>query len=133
MGAVELRANVAAVRKTGGCYGSRGLAFAVPRALWREIFSGNAGSVQKRKTSLTLCCRAHGPLPISGSATRSCGLALRFEPRLELGNELVKAGFHPTGDLGPTPVLQRGDGDSQFEFDSILRLEVTTAVAADDF
>ena len=70
--------------------------------------------------------------PFWGSA-RSSGLALRFEPRLELGNELVKAGFHPTGDLGPTPVLQGGDGDSQFEFDSILGLEVTTAIAADDF
>lgn len=112
--------------RRGACYGSRGLAFAVPGV------PGNAGSVQTRKTSLTLCCRAHGPLPISGSA-RSCGLALRFEPRLELGNELVKAGFHPTGDLGPTPVLQGGDGDSQFEFDRILGLEVTTAVAADDF
>ena len=45
----------------------------------------------------------------------------------------MKAGFHPTGDVGPTPILQRGDGDSQFEFDGVLGLKVTTAVAADDF
>jgi hypothetical protein len=52
---------------------------------------------------------------------------------LELGIELVKAAFHPTADVRPTPILQRGDGDSQFELDGILGLKVTTAVAADDF
>ena len=97
------------------------------------FFLETPGLVQKRRTSLTLCCRAHGPLPFWECRTQDMGLVLRFESRLELGNELVKAGFHPTSDLGPTPVLQRGDGDSQFEFDSILGLEVTTAVAADDF
>jgi hypothetical protein len=64
------------------------------------------------------------PLPISGNAT-PYGSALRFEPRLELGVELVKACFHMTGDVGPTPILERGDGDSQFEFDGILGLKVT--------
>jgi len=97
------------------------------------FFLETPGWVQKRRTSLTLCCRARGPAPILGVPHARYGLVLRFESRLELGNELVKAGFHPTSDLGPTPVLQRGDGDSQFEFDSILGLEVTTAVAADDF
>jgi hypothetical protein len=90
---------------------------------WKRRFSAKAQNI------------ADIVLPSSrpaGSAAR-CGLALRFEPRLELGNELVKAGFHPTRDRGPRPVLQRGNGDSQFEFDSILGLEVTTAVAADDF
>ena len=43
------------------------------------------------------------------------------------------AGFHPTTDVRPTPILERGDGDSQFECDGILGLKVTTAVAADDF
>jgi len=61
------------------------------------------------------------------------GSAFRFEARLELGIELVKAGLHPTSDVSPTPILERDDGDSQFEFDGILGLKVTTAVAADDF
>ena len=68
-----------------------------------------------------------------GNAARSYGSALRFEPGLELGIELVQAGLHPTGDVSPTPIFERGDSDSQFEFDGILGLKVTTAVAADDF
>src|SRR6516164_6254921 len=57
--------------------------------------------------------------------------SFRFEAHLELGVELMKAVFHPTGDVGPAPILERGDGDSQFEFDGILGLKVTTAVAAE--
>jgi hypothetical protein len=29
--------------ENGGCYASKGIAFAVSRALWREIFPGNTG------------------------------------------------------------------------------------------
>jgi len=116
----------------GGCYGSSELAFTVPRASWREIFSWKRGFGTKGRKSLTSCAELAAASHF-GNAARSYGSALRFKPGLELGIELVKAGFHPTGDIGPAPILERGDGDSQFEFDGILGLKVTTAVAADDF
>ena len=68
-----------------------------------------------------------------GNTSRSYGSALRFEPGLELGIELVKASFYFTRDTGPTVILERSDGDSQFEFEGVLGLKVTTTVAADDF
>ncbi len=52
-------------------------------------------------------------------------LGLGFEARLELSIELVQAILHPTGDAGPTPILQRSDGNSQFKLDRILRLKIT--------
>jgi hypothetical protein len=127
-----------------GCYRSSKLAFAVPRASWREIFSWKRGLGKKRRKSPDHARRARGRFPFRECRTfirfrgplaldGSYGSALRFEPDLELGIELVQAGFHPTGDVGPTPILERGDGDSQFEFDRILGLKVTTAVAAHDF
>ena len=61
------------------------------------------------------------------------GSVLRFEPYLELGIELVKAFFHPTGDLGPAPIFEGGNGNSQLQFDRVLGLKITAAVAADDF
>jgi len=130
---VELRANVWLKDEKGECYGSRGMAFAVPGALWRDIFPGNAGFGAKAQDPADIVLPSSGSAPILGVPQARYGLVLRFESCLELGNELVQAGFHPTRDLGPTPVLQRGDGDSQFEFDSILGVEVTTAIAADDF
>src|SRR5262245_8820693 len=51
---------------------------------------------------LTSCSQSSRHLSISGMQ-RSYGSALRFEAYLELSSELVKAGFHPTGDVGPTP------------------------------
>ena len=66
VGAVELRANAAEGRKTGD---------AMDRASWHlpflghpsaKFFLGNAGSVQKRRKSLTSCWQSSRPLPISG-------------------------------------------------------------------
>ena len=61
------------------------------------------------------------------------GSVLTFETHLELGIELVKAFFHPTGNLGPASIFEGGDGNSELEFDRVLGLKITAAVAADDF
>src|SRR5690348_7724480 len=118
--------------KNGGCYGSSELEIVVPGACWRRIFPWKRRLGRKRRKSLTSCSQSSRPLPISGMPY-AVSSALRFEAYLEPSIELVKAGLHPTGDVSPTPILERGDGDSQFEFDGILGLKVTTAVAADDF
>ena len=122
---VRLRVNAAEKRKMGGCYESIDVSIVVPGASLRKFFVRNRGVGRTRWYR-----RARGRSHVSGKLTRF-GSDLRFEPGLKLGIQLVKAGFHATG-VGPTPILERTDGDSQFEFDGILGLKVTTAVAADD-
>src|SRR5215472_12071649 len=68
-----------------------------------------------------------------GNESHRYGSTLRFEAHLELGIELVKANFYLTGDAAPAVILQRSDGDSQFQLQGVCRLKVSTAVAPQDF
>src|ERR1700747_762950 len=93
----------------------------------------HAGWVTKAKKIANIAARKACAASHFGEDATPYDSALRFEAHLELSVKLMKAGFHPTTDVGPTPILERGDGDSQFEFDGIRGLKVTPAVAADFF
>jgi hypothetical protein len=66
VGALELRANGAEGRKAGDAMGRASWHFPFLGHPGAKFFPGNAGSVQKRRKSLTSCWRSSRPLPISG-------------------------------------------------------------------
>lgn len=49
------------------------------------------------------------------------------------GVELMEALFDLARDFGPADIFQRGDGDSEFELQGFVGLEIAAAVTAEDF